>query len=139
MTGVYPTTFGDIYIEGDSITEVCHEIQERTGICNQFDFFWPRFTPSQMFNVIGSFKGMSGIVMGMVSPVGYPQEDIESECKRLMETFHMTAYTHRDSRISTDGEERGMLSSSRYILWRYEAKALGRAGLYEGCGLHHSG
>lgn len=43
--------------------------------------------------------------MGIVSPVGYPQEDIDSECKRLMDIFHMTAYTHRDSRTSTDGDD----------------------------------
>ena len=50
--------------------------------------------------------------MGMVLLVGYPQEDIESECKRLMDTFHMTAYTHRDSRTSTDGDDEGGMNSS---------------------------
>lgn len=66
---MFPPTFGDIYVQGDSIAEVSYEIQERTGICNQvrlgggtdreFDYFWPGFTPKQMFNVIGSFKGGS--------------------------------------------------------------------------------
>lgn len=32
---MFPPTFGDIYVQGDSITQVRHEIQERTGICNQ--------------------------------------------------------------------------------------------------------
>lgn len=61
-----------------------YDIQERTGICNQFDYFWPHFTPKQMFHVIGSFKGFSN-------------EVIEEELKRLMETFHLEAYTNRDS------------------------------------------
>lgn len=47
-----------------------------------------------MFNVIGSFKGIDNLIG---SWKGYPQSDIDSERKRLMDTFHMTAYMDRES------------------------------------------
>lgn len=84
LTGVFPPTYGDIFVQGESITSMSFAIQDRTGICNQFDYFWPQFTPRQMFHVIGSFKGFS-------------QKDIDDELVRLMGLFHMEAYIDRNS------------------------------------------
>lgn len=82
---MFPPTYGDIFVEGQSISEMSYDIQDHTGICNQFDYFWPHFTPRQMFHVIGSFKGFS-------------YKDIEDELTRLMSLFHIEAYTNRSSK-----------------------------------------
>ena len=58
LTGVYQPTYGDIYVDGTSAVIDPLGIQESCGVCNQFDYFWPHFSPKQMFNVIGSFKGI---------------------------------------------------------------------------------
>ena len=84
LTAVYPPSFGDIFIEGDSISRMSHQVQEKTGICNQFDYFWPQFMPRQMFDVIGAFKG-------------YPLDTVRSEMERLMGVFQMQAYLDRSS------------------------------------------
>lgn len=35
LTGVYPTTYGDIYVEGQSVSQSHSSIQERFGVCTQ--------------------------------------------------------------------------------------------------------
>ena len=118
---MFPPSYGDIFIDGDSISKMSYEVQERTGICNQFDYFWPEFTPRQMFNVIGAFKG-------------YPTEHVASELRRLMDVFQMQAYIDRSSELW--GSE---LTTSQHLLWRHEAQAVRGAGVHEGNEHHHSG
>ena len=72
-------------MNGNSLTEMNKDIQEHLGICNQFDYFWPSFTPRQMFNVVGTMKGMERSL-------------ISSELERLLALFKLQAYTDRDSK-----------------------------------------
>ena len=61
--------------------------------------------------------------------IGYPQADIDSECKRLMDTFHMTAYIHRDGTFLFTANH----CYSGHILGRNEAKTVRCFSLYERC------
>ena len=35
LTGVYPSTYGDIFVEGQSVSQSHSTIQERFGVCTQ--------------------------------------------------------------------------------------------------------
>ena len=84
LTGTYKPTYGEIYVDGNAISQGGLSLQNQFGVCAQFDYFWPHFTPRQMFDVIGAFKG-------------YPLDTVRSEMERLMGVFQMQAYLDRSS------------------------------------------
>lgn len=85
LTGVYSPTYGDIYVDGVSAVQSPTIIQDNCGVCNQFDYFWPSFTPRQMFTIMGMFKGMG-------------QETIASEYSRLLKLFKIDKFIDANGR-----------------------------------------
>lgn len=68
-------------------------IQESCGVCNQFDYFWPQFTPRQMFIVMGLFKGLSN-------------NTIKAECDRLLKLFKLEKFIDANATTFSGGMKR---------------------------------
>ena len=45
LTGTYKPTYGEIYVDGNAISQGGLSLQNQFGVCAQFDYFWPQFTP----------------------------------------------------------------------------------------------
>ena len=93
LTGVYQPTDGDIYVDGTSAVIDPLGIQESCGVCNQFDYFWPQFTPRQMFIVMGLFKGLSN-------------NTIKAECDRLLKLFKLEKFIDANATTFSGGMKR---------------------------------
>ena len=115
LTAVYPPSFGDIFIEGDSISRMSHQVQEKTGICNQFDYFWPQFTPRQMFDVIGAFKGypldtVRSAAWGLAVAHDEEYEQVDDErAHALMDIFGVSHLAQREFSTLSEGEAQRVL------------------------------
>ena len=93
LTGVYQPTYGDIFVDGTSAVMDPLGIQESCGICNQFDYFWPQFTPRQMFQVMGLFKGLN-------------DKTIKAECDRLLKLFKLDKFVDANATTFSGGMKR---------------------------------
>ena len=86
LTGVYPPTYGEIYLCGQNLQKNREMIRDRFGVCRQDDHFWDGFTPADMFSVIGRILRLSN-------------EDIESEKKRLLQLFKLSSVENKPSTV----------------------------------------
>ena len=84
LTGVYPPTYGEIYLCGHNLQKNREMIRDRFGVCRQDDHFWDGFTPADMFSVIGRILGLSN-------------SEIQSEKKRLLELFKLSSAENKPS------------------------------------------
>lgn len=88
LTGVFPPTYGEIFLCGQNLQKNREMIRDRFGVCRQDDHFWDGFTPADMFSVIGRILGLSNA-------------EIQSEKKRLLELFKLTSSEHKQSNCQT--------------------------------------
>lgn len=59
LTGLYPPTKGDAYIEGYSIREDLSRIRMLIGVCPQFDLLWHELSPDEHLYFYARLKGIS--------------------------------------------------------------------------------
>lgn len=93
LTGIYKPTYGEIYVDGKPFSQYGTDIQGGFGICSQFDYFWPHFSPRQMFMVIGLFRG-------------FDRDTVTSECERLLKVFSLYKHIDGDTKTFSGGMKR---------------------------------
>lgn len=93
LTGVYQPTYGDIFVDGISAVTDPISVQDSCGVCNQFDYFWPQFTPRQMFHIMGIFKGLD-------------DKMIDAECNRLLKLFKLDKFIDANATTFSGGMKR---------------------------------
>ena len=63
MVGLFPSSSGDVKINGHSVTTDLEGARQSLGLCPQFDVLWDMLTVREHLYFFGRLKGMSGAAL----------------------------------------------------------------------------